>query len=168
MRKAVQITGAAIIAAVLMTGCGSQSDDGDKNKSATPPPAAPAKPADPAAQAPAKGGTVKAADLRGGWSKGKLMDKSMLILSFSGNMVMLSGKTACSGTVVDSTQPVTIDITHCQDGSTEYTKGTVKSVDAKTLTVAWASGKEDVLTKAVDADGKPAVPVPGAPGKLGG
>lgn len=166
MRKAVQITGAAFIAAVLMTGCSSQSDDKDKNKSATPPAATGQQtPGDaPAPDAPAKGGNVKAADLRGGWSKGKLMDKSMLIMSFSGNMVMLSGKTACSGTVVDSAQPVTINITHCQDGSSEYTKGTIKSVDAKTLTVAWASGKEDTLTKTVSADGKPAVELPG---KLG-
>ncbi|WP_116212547.1 hypothetical protein [Streptomyces olivoreticuli] len=164
MRKAVQITGAALIAAVLMTGCSSQSDGDKKTGGATPPAAQPDKPADPAA---AKGGNVKAADLKGGWSKGKLMDKSLLIMSFSGNMVMLSGKTACSGTVVDTTQPVTINITHCQDGSTEYAKGTIKSVDAKTLTVAWASGKEDTLTKTVGADGKPAAEVPGLPGKLG-
>ncbi|MEU3753549.1 hypothetical protein AB0H17_12400 [Streptomyces olivoreticuli] len=164
MRKAVQITGAAIIAAVLMTGCSSQSDGGKKPGDATPTAAQPDKPADPAA---AKGGNVKAADLKGGWSKGKLMDKSLLIMSFSGNMVMLSGKTACSGTVADTAQPATISITHCQDGSTEYTKGTIKRVDAKTLTVAWASGKEDTLTKAVGADGKPAAEVPGMPGKLG-
>ncbi|MEU2868932.1 hypothetical protein ABZ769_06965 [Streptomyces olivoreticuli] len=166
MRKAVQITGAAVIAAVLMTGCSSQSNDEKKPGNATPPAAAPEKPADPAAQVPAKSGNVKAADLKGGWSKGKLTDKSLLILSFSGNMVMLSGKTACSGTVADTAQPATINITHCQDGSTEYTKGTIKSADAKTLTVAWASGKEDTLTKAVGADGKPAE-VPGMPGKLG-
>ncbi|MGW1076868.1 hypothetical protein [Streptomyces sp. NPDC002537] len=171
MRKAVQITGAALVAAVLMTGCSSQSDDGDKKAGATAPAAdQQQKPGDTASApaAPAGGGTVKAAELQGGWAKGKLMDKSLLILSFSRNLVMLSGKTACSGTVVDTAQPVTIDITHCQDGSNEYAKGTVKSVDAKTLTVAWANGKVDTFTKAVGTDGKPAAGLPGAPGKLGG
>ncbi|MFI1969431.1 hypothetical protein BLA24_14380 [Streptomyces cinnamoneus] len=158
MRKAVQITGAALIAAVLMTGCSKSSDDkgGDKGKEtgAT----APADPAKQPSGAPAadKPANVKAADLSGGWSKGKLSDQSLLILSFASNTVMLSGKTACSGKVNDTAQPVTLDITHCQDGSTEYGKGTVKSFDGKSLTISWASGKEDTLTKTVGADGKPA------------
>ncbi|MFF4223008.1 hypothetical protein ACFYZH_09080 [Streptomyces abikoensis] len=160
MRKAVQITGAAAVAAVLMTGCGSSSDKGgDKSKetgASAPATADSGKPTPGGAATSTPAQRVSAADLKGGWSKGKLSDQSLLILSFAGNKVGLSGKTACSGTVVDNAQPVTLEITHCQDGSTDYSKGTVKSFDGKSLTIAWASGKEDTLTKAVGADGKPA------------
>ncbi|MEV5241257.1 hypothetical protein AB0K89_19425 [Streptomyces cinnamoneus] len=164
MRKAVQITGAAFIAAVLMTGCSKSSDGGDKKADTKPSADAPAqtpggsaKPEAPADE-PGKN-NVTAADLAGGWSNGgKLTDKSMLILSFAGNQVMLSGKTACSGTVVDNAQPVTINIKHCQDGSTDYATGTIKNFNGKSFTVAWASGKEDKMSKAVGGDGKPALP----------
>ncbi|MFE5873132.1 hypothetical protein ACFQ6V_31385 [Streptomyces roseifaciens] len=164
MRKAVQITGAALCAAVLMTGCSSESDGGKKDDK-------PAGGATPASQAPAEQPSAPAADakrataaeLAGGWSNsGKLTDKSLVILSFAQDRVMLSGKTACSGTLVDNSQPATITIKHCQDGSTDYSTGTIKDFDGKSFTVAWASGKQDKMTKAVGADGKPA----GLPGGL--
>ncbi|MEU7137161.1 hypothetical protein [Streptomyces sp. NPDC046261] len=169
MRKAVQITGAAIIAAVLMTGCSKSSDDGDKKTDAKP--SADAGQQTPVGEAPKdkpadkpEGKPVTAAELAGGWSNGgKLTDKSIVILSFAQNTVMLSGKTACSGTLVDNSQPATITIKHCQDGSTDYAKGTIKNFDGKSFTVAWASGKEDKMSKAVGGDGKPVVPVPAKP-----
>ncbi|MFE0042893.1 hypothetical protein [Streptomyces albireticuli] len=167
MRKAVQITGAAIIAAVLMTGCGSESEDGGADKpaqSSAPPAEAPKGTGQTPAEDPAKagGGDVTAAKLAGGWSKGKLTDKSFMILSFSGKTVMLSvAGQACSGTVNDTAKPVALTF-NCKDGA-EYASATVKSVDAASLTVAWASGKEDTLKKAVSTDGKPA----GLPGKIG-
>ncbi|MGK5545627.1 hypothetical protein ACSNOH_12965 [Streptomyces sp. URMC 127] len=168
MRKAVQITGAALCAAVLMTGCSSGSDGGKKDDkpagSATPPSQAPAEqPSSPAADA--GGQRATAAGLAGGWSNnGKLTDKSLVILSFAQNTVMLSGKTACSGTLVDNSQPATITIKRCQDGSTDYSTGTIKDFDGKSFTVVWASGKQDKMTKAVGGDGKPA----GVPGGIAG
>ncbi|MET9415301.1 hypothetical protein ABZY03_14180 [Streptomyces klenkii] len=157
MRKAVQITGAALCAAVLMTGCSSGSDGGKKDDK-------PAGGATPASQAPAEqpsapaadGKRVTAAELAGGWSNGgKLADQSIVILSFAQNTVMLSGKTACSGTLVDNSQPATISIKHCQGGGTDYTTGTIKDFDGKSFTVAWASGKQDRMSKTVGGDGKP-------------
>ncbi|WP_367139523.1 MULTISPECIES: hypothetical protein [Streptomyces] len=159
MRKAVQITGAALCAAVLMTGCSSGSDGGKKDDKpvggATPTSQAPAEqPSSPAADA--GGQRATAAGLAGGWSNnGKLTDKSLLILVFTQNTVTLSGKTACSGTLVDNSQPATITIKHCQDGSTDYTTGTIKDFDGKSFTVAWASGKQEKMSKTVGADGKP-------------
>ncbi|MEU4212849.1 hypothetical protein AB0F13_23105 [Streptomyces sp. NPDC026206] len=174
MRKAVQITGAAIIAAVLMTGCSKSSDDEGKKTGATPSADAGKQTPGDASKGQTPGGTpgknnVSAADLAGGWSNGgKLTDKSLVILSFAQSTVMLSGKTACSGTLVDNAQPVTINIKRCQDGSTDYTTGTVKNFDGKSFTVAWASGKEDKFSKAVGADGKPAAGLPGGiPAKPG-
>ncbi|MFC5147251.1 hypothetical protein [Streptomyces aureoversilis] len=163
MRKAVQITGAALCAAVLMTGCSSGSDGGKDDKKAggtTPSSQAPAEqPSAPAADAK----RVTAAELAGGWANGgKLTDKSLVILSFAQDKVMLSGKTACSGTLVDNSQPATINIKHCQDGSTDYSTGTIKDFDGKSFTVTWASGKQDKMSKAVGGDGKPA----GLPGGL--
>ncbi|GGY09070.1 hypothetical protein [Streptomyces hiroshimensis] len=158
MRKAVQITGAALCAAVLMTGCSSSSDGGKKDDKpvggATPTSQAPAEqPSSPAADAK----RATAAELAGGWSNGgKLADKSIVILVFTQNTVTLSGKTACSGTLVDNAQPATITIKHCQDGSKDYTTGTIKDFDGKSFTVAWASGKEEKMIKTVGSDGKPA------------
>ncbi|MFH8789652.1 hypothetical protein [Streptomyces roseoverticillatus] len=158
MRKAVQITGAALCAAVLMTGCSSSSDGGKKDDKpvggATPTSQAPAEqPSSPAADA---GQRATAAGLAGGWSNnGKLTDKSLVILSFAQNTVMVSGKTACSGTLVDTSQPATITIKRCQDGSTDYSTGTIKDFDGKSFTVVWASGKQDKMSKAVGSDGKP-------------
>ncbi|MFI9203716.1 hypothetical protein [Streptomyces sp. NPDC053048] len=162
MRKAVQTTGAALIAAVLMTGCGSSGDD----KKADTKPSADAqqsKPADAAkdkpAEAPAKPVTAK--DLEGGWANdGKAADKSLMVLTFAEKIVALKGKSTCTGEVVDNAQPVTINIKNCLDGSKDWTTGTVKGFDGKTLTVAWASGKEIKYTKAVGADGKPAAGFP--------
>ncbi|CAM5498578.1 hypothetical protein [Streptomyces abikoensis] len=168
MRKAVQITGAALCAAVLMTGCSSGSDGGKKDDKpaggATPASQAPAEqPSSPAADA--GGQRATAAGLAGGWSNhGKLTENNLLILSFAGNTVMLSGKTACSGTLVDNSQPATITIKHCQDGSKDYTTGTIKDFDGKSFTVAWASGKQDKMSKAVGSDGKPT----GVPGGIAG
>ncbi|MBB5122833.1 hypothetical protein AF335_22155 [Streptomyces eurocidicus] len=166
MRKAVQITGAAIIAAVLMTGCGSESKkgDGDKPAQATPPADAPKAPSQAPAEAPAaSGGDVTAAKLAGGWKKGKLEDNSFLVLSFAGRTAMLSGAgQSCTGMVNDSAKPVTLAF-KCKEGA-QYASGTVKRADAASLTVAWASGTEDTFKKAVGVDGKPAA---GLPGKLG-
>ncbi|WP_372410909.1 hypothetical protein [Streptomyces luteireticuli] len=154
MRKAAQFTGAALIAAVLMTGCGSGSkDDGDakKNDAAS----SGSSGSGQQSQAPAAGGDGAAA-LQGGWAKGSLLDKSLMVLAVAGDHASLSvaPKVACSGKVVTTARPVTFEL-KCLDGSTEYAKGTVKSVDAKSITVAWASGKEDTLKKDTEAD-KPA------------
>ncbi|MFI1797659.1 hypothetical protein ACH427_09910 [Streptomyces sp. NPDC020379] len=159
MRKAVQITGAAFIAAVLMTGCGSQSDD--KDKSATPPPSAPTKPAGPAAQDPAEGtgvtGPVEgtyAAKIDGtGW--GLVISPSMAALAGAGHV--------CDGTVDHNAKPPTLTL-KCADGDTLRTQGEIVSADGKTLVVSWSSGKKDTFLK-TEKGGAPA----GLPdlGKLG-
>ncbi|WKU45514.1 hypothetical protein Q3V23_16360 [Streptomyces sp. VNUA116] len=168
MRKAVQITGAALCAAVLMTGCSSSSGGGKKDDKpvggATPTSQAPAEqPSSPAADT--GGQRASAATLAGGWSNnGKLTDQSLLILVFTQDKVTLSGKTACSGTLVTTSQPATITIKHCQDNSTDYATGTIKDFDGKSFTVAWASGKQDKMSKTVGSDGKPT----GVPGGIAG
>ncbi|MEU5420255.1 hypothetical protein ACFY1P_26945 [Streptomyces sp. NPDC001407] len=161
MRKAVQITGAAVIAAVLMTGCSSQSDDKDKNISATPPASAPAKPADPAAQDPAKGTGVTgpvdgtyAAKIDGtGW--GLVVSSTMAALAGAGHV--------CNGTVDHNAKPPTLTL-KCADGDTLRTQGKIVSADGKALVVSWSSGKKDTFLK-TEKGGAPA----GLPdlGKLG-
>ncbi|MEU1374327.1 hypothetical protein ABZ442_11725 [Streptomyces triculaminicus] len=170
MRKAVQITGAAIFAAVLMTGCGSSGGEKDK-ETGQPAPTGASKPADAPkdkpAETPAK--QVTATDLAGGWSNGgKLADKSIVVLTFADKIVAISGKSTCTGELVDNAQPVTINVKHCQDGAKDYTTGTIKDFTGKSFTVAWASGKEEKYNKALSADGKPAgVGIPGLPAKPG-
>ncbi|GHG76106.1 hypothetical protein [Streptomyces griseocarneus] len=156
MRKAVQITGAAVIAAVLMTGCGSSGDDKDK-ETGQPAPTGASKPAeapkDKPAETPAK--PVKAADLAGSWGNGgKHADNSLQTYTFTKNMVVMAGKDTCTGQVVDNAQPVTLTMKNCPGRTT----GTVKGFDGKSLTVSWEGGKEDKLTKVNGIPGLPAKP----------
>ncbi|MBO0652077.1 hypothetical protein J1792_04475 [Streptomyces triculaminicus] len=145
MRKAVQITGAAVIAAVLMTGCGSSGGEKDK-ETGQPAPTEASKPADAPkdkpAETPAK--QVTAADLEGSWTNGgKHGDNSLQSYTFTKSHVVIAGKATCTGQVVDNAQPVTLTMKNCPG----HTTGTVKSFDGKSFTVAWDSGTQDKLTK---------------------
>lgn len=155
MRKAAQFTGAALIAAVLMTGCGNGGKDGGDAKKNDAAPSA-GSGSQQQSQAPAADGGADAAALQGSWAKGGFLTKDLVILAVAGDHASVSAapKVACSGKVVTTAKPVTLDL-KCLDGGTEYAKGTVKSVDARSITIAWASGKEDVLKKDTEA-GKPA------------
>ena len=140
MRKAAQIAGAAAVAALLLSGCGSGGDTGGgAKKSESPSPSA-------SSAGQPSGGDVSVASLEGGWTTNALhADKGLLILSVSKHEAVLIGKKSCGGKVVDG-EPLKLAF-KCTDGDTEHAAGTVQSLQGKKLTVRWASGKESVFTR---------------------
>ncbi|MFH8366311.1 hypothetical protein [Streptomyces sp. NPDC018031] len=151
MRQAARITGAALFAAVLMTGCSSSDDDGKGEGTAS---------KAPAADVPASGDAGKgvgASDLEGGWATDAThTDQGLLILSVQGGTATLLGKTSCTGKVEDS-RPVKLTLA-CKDGSSDRSDGSVVRGDAESLTISWGSGKESTFKRTVTPDGKPKLP----------
>ncbi|WP_432143841.1 hypothetical protein [Streptomyces sp. bgisy084] len=138
MRKAAQIAGAAAIAAMLLSGCGS-SGGNDNGKDSTPSkspdhaPSTPDKPADPAA-------------FEGSWKSGP----KILVVS-KGTVAFSNGhKAACLGKVQEMAG-MTMTALKCTDGDTTRTMGTLKpGADGKTLTVDWKNGPTEKYTKSAD------------------
>ncbi|MEV4440480.1 hypothetical protein AB0K09_15935 [Streptomyces sp. NPDC049577] len=141
MRNAVQITGAALLAAVLMTGCSSSSGD-DKNVGQDT--TAPAKqPTTPASSAPA----VPAGSVDGAYAA--QTGEGPVGLSLVGGKAAVAsegGKRLCNGT----NHGTSIDV-KCPDGSTKRTKGTIEKAEGTTLVVAWEGGPKDTFTRKGDA-----------------
>ncbi|WP_330239825.1 hypothetical protein [Streptomyces sp. NBC_00525] len=124
---------AGLLAAVMLTGCGS---DGDKN------------------DADAKGaGDVKS--LAGGWISQK--DGKQVVLSVNDGMASLVADAhVCTGSVKDADKP-TLKL-ECADGDTARTAGTVESNDGKTLVIAWDGGTRDELKRAAAGVDLPDLP----------
>ncbi|MCK7623655.1 hypothetical protein MUU72_11195 [Streptomyces sp. RS10V-4] len=150
MRKAVQFAGAAAVAALLLSGCGSSGDSG-KDGGATPgksPGSAPATPG---------GGDGKAADptaVEGAWKGGSATDPLVLVVA-KGTVAFSNGhKAACMGTV-QKMAGTSMAVLKCTDGDTTRTMGTLKpGADGKTLTVDWKNGPTEKYTRSGDAGGK--------------
>ncbi|MGW8553505.1 hypothetical protein [Streptomyces tubercidicus] len=146
MRKAAQIAGAAAIAAMLLSGCGSSGgndngNDSKPSKSPEQPPSTPDKPADAAA-------------FEGAWKAGT--EKSPLILVIQKGTVAFSNghKAACLGKVQEMAG-MTMAAVKCTDGDTTRTMGTLKpGADGKTLTVDWKNGPTEKYTKSSDGSVK--------------
>jgi len=146
VRKAAQIAGAAAIAAMLLSGCGSsggsdKGNDGKPSKSPDHAPSTPDKPADPAA-------------FEGAWKAGT--EKSPLILVIQKGTVAFSNghKAACLGKVQEMAG-MTMAAVKCTDKDTTRTMGTLKpGADGKTLTVDWKNGPTEKYTKTSDGSVK--------------
>ncbi|MFG2290448.1 hypothetical protein ACGFOU_30765 [Streptomyces sp. NPDC048595] len=147
MRKAAQIAGAAAIAAMLLSGCGSSGGNGSDSKPSKTPEAAPSTPGD--ADKPAGPTAVE-----GAWKAGS--DSSPLILVIKEGTVAFSNghKAACLGKV-QTMAGMTMAALKCTDGDTTRTMGTLKpGSDGKTLTVDWKSGPTEKYTKSSDGSVK--------------
>ncbi|AXK33039.1 hypothetical protein DVA86_10650 [Streptomyces armeniacus] len=135
---------AALAATLLIAGCGSD-DGGDSSSKESEASESQDKGGEENAPEEEAGTEVKAMDIQGGWTT-EGAGSSALILVVAEQKALVTGKFACSGEVVDSTQPATLDL-KCADGSTDYAKGTFKSFDGEKLTVAWDSGQSSTFTK---------------------
>ncbi|WP_159395183.1 hypothetical protein [Streptomyces albireticuli] len=158
MRRAAQFTGAALVAAVLMTGCGSGGGDKDGGKKEAGAPSA-------APSSPARGGVP---DSKGGSSldgvyAARSADGPVGLSVHQGKAALYadSGKRACTGTVGVDRKPVTFALT-CADGNTDRASGKVERADGKALVVSWANGGKDTFSRTGDASQLP------DPAKLGG
>ncbi|WP_143688628.1 hypothetical protein [Streptomyces barkulensis] len=138
MRTSARYAGAAaaLATALLVSGCGSGGGSGEPE-----PKPSSEQTAEPTGD---PGGEAATGGVNGTWSA-KDGDKAM-VLSVNDDQVALLGETACTGTADTDADPVTFAL-KCTDGSTDRTKGTVKSVKGESLTVAWESGTTDTFTK---------------------
>ncbi|MFI0741256.1 hypothetical protein ACH4PU_24735 [Streptomyces sp. NPDC021100] len=147
MRKAAQITGAALIAAVLMTGCSSGSDDKDGKK-------ADAKPEQSAGQSAASGQDGGGA--KGDGSEDKLIGSpggaylaqsaegpvALTIVAGQAALASDGGKRTCSGTL--SGKSLTLK---CSDGGDKRTRGLIEKSDATSMVVFWEGGPKETFTR---------------------
>ncbi|GGY12047.1 hypothetical protein [Streptomyces hiroshimensis] len=151
MRKVAQTAGAALIAALLMTGCSSGSD-GEGGKDAAKAGDKPAaKPSASGAEKPAQGGAKKPeqggeADLDGVWNQQKGYD-IVRVTIFGDRGISDSEKGVCSGPAQRSGTTVKFDL-KCPTPGNPRTKGTATLVDGgKTLSVSWEGGLTETFTK---------------------
>jgi len=145
VRKAAQIAGAAAIAAMLLSGCGSSGDTGTGNDSK--PSKSPDAPSTP--DKPAGAGAVE-----GAWKAGSAGSPQVLVIS-KGTVAFSNGhKAACLGKVQEMAG-MTMAALKCTDGDTTRTMGTLKAgADGKTLTVDWKNGPTEKYTKSSDGSVK--------------
>ncbi|MGX1853723.1 hypothetical protein OIU91_24405 [Streptomyces sp. NBC_01456] len=147
MRKAAQIAGAAAIAAMLLSGCGSSGDTGSDSKPSKAPQDAPSTP----------GGTGKSAGtgaVEGAWKSGSAGKPLILVIS-QGTVAFSNGhQAACLGKVQEM-GGMAMAVLKCTDGDTTRTMGTLKpGADGKTLTVDWKNGPTEKFTKSSDGSVK--------------
>ncbi|MEU8483616.1 hypothetical protein [Streptomyces sp. NPDC048641] len=147
MLKRVRIGAAAagVAAALVITGCSSDSGDGgDGGKSKETPQASDSASAGADTGGSGSGSGGKSGSLQGSWvttSQGK-----SVALLISGKKVALVGEHVCSGTAGDETGMRSLTL-KCADGNTDRTTGQVKSVDATTLKVSWEGFGDDTFRK---------------------
>ncbi len=130
MRNAVRITGAAMVAAVLVSGCSSSSNSGKAKPDDSAAPSQSAASAAPSASAP----VVK---LDGTWA-GDNADgvKSLTVV---GDKAAIAGKTVCAGAAVVVGGQTLLHL-KCADHSTDHANGVVTpDSDGKALSVNWGS-----------------------------
>ncbi len=146
VRKAAQITGSVIVAAVLMTGCGSNSDKGDEGEkrngatSAAPAPKSSSSSAAPSGQGDG-GGT-----LDGIWNRQNGTD-IVRVTIFGDRGISDSSQGVCNGSAQRSGSAVKLDL-KCPGGDNSRAKGTATLQDGgKTLAVGWDNGTTEKFTK---------------------
>ncbi|MFD7665200.1 hypothetical protein [Streptomyces sp. NPDC059788] len=162
MRKAAQIAGTAVVAALLLSGCGSGGGGGRSDAAGEPGKAPAASPSQPAGDKPADGPSA----LDGAWTA-RTGDSHLTLVIYRGIASMGLGNdsgTACQGKV--ETMGVTMIALKCMGGHATRTMGTVKpGADGRTLKVSWKGGPTDDFTKAegkLKLPGMPSLP-PGTP-----
>ncbi|MFD4142235.1 hypothetical protein [Streptomyces sp. NPDC058572] len=138
MRKLVRTSAAAagLLAALALTGCG--SDDGGGNDT----PKASASPG----ESGDNGSGGESASLEGAWTG--MADGGPVALSVSGTAAsIVADGHACTGQVKDMGGEPMLSL-KCADGNTDRTMGSIESNDGKTLVISWDAGKKDTLEKA--------------------
>lgn len=139
VRTAVVAT-AGLVAAVALTGCGSDGGKSDSGKGST------------GGQASATGGgdsgdnnsTGDASALEGTWA-GLTDGKAVALSVASGKAALVADAHVCSGEVKEMGKVMLV--LKCTDGNTDRTMGSIESNDGKTITMSWDAGGKDTLAK---------------------
>ncbi|MDG4865109.1 hypothetical protein P8605_43875 [Streptomyces sp. T-3] len=141
---------ATVVAALALTGCSSDGDGGKKGGKSS---------GGQEASGGNTGGSSAEGDIDGSWVKTDGSDVIALSIANSGQLVSLvelGGDTGVTCTGAAASKVITLT---CQGGG-KRTKGTIESVDASTLKVAWDGVGTDEFKK---SDGKE---IPGMPTDL--
>ncbi|EST32939.1 hypothetical protein N566_19765 [Streptomycetaceae bacterium MP113-05] len=91
-------------------------------------------------------GPVDAADVKGQWETGSVMDGDYVVLSFGSNnaTTVVTEEATCNGSYTQDGDNVSMELV-CRKGS-GFEKGSIKGMGDQKLTVAWDSGDTDVFT----------------------
>ncbi|MGA5552669.1 hypothetical protein [Streptomyces pseudogriseolus] len=147
--------------ALTLTACGGDGDGGSDDSAGTPTPSV-TRTADSGGGTGGTGGSdgAPAGDLQGSWLT--TADGKAVVLMVNGDEAALfaTGGTVCSGTVKgDGDAALALK---CPTGDGDRTKGTVTSVDGKSLTVTWdGAAGEETYTKAEGGSLPPGLPTEG-------
>ncbi|MEU0396803.1 hypothetical protein ABZ208_29245 [Streptomyces sp. NPDC006208] len=139
MRKLVRTSAAAagLLAALALTGCGSDAGGGNGTPKAS---------ASPGESGDNGSGGGESASLEGAWTG--MADGGPVALSVSGTAAsIVADGHACTGQVKDMGGEPMLSL-KCADGNTDRTMGAIESNDGKTLVISWDAGKKDTLKKA--------------------
>lgn len=132
-RVRTSLAAAGLVAALALTGCGSDDgDDAGKDAKAS------------ASPTEAGGGDAGSASIEGAWF-GKTDGKSVDLAVTGTKAVLIADGHACTGEVADMGKPMLS--LKCADGNTDRTMGAIESNDGKTLVISWDAGAKDTLTK---------------------
>ncbi|MFD5111511.1 hypothetical protein ACFVWX_00380 [Streptomyces sp. NPDC058220] len=148
------VAAAGLAAALVLTGCGGDSDSGsdsgkDKGGAAASSGTASgdAGSGSDAGSDSGSGGDASGGSIEGTWAG--LSDGKAVALSVkAGKVALVADQHVCQGTVEDMGEPMLS--LKCADGNTDRTMGTIESNDGKTLVISWDAGKKDTLAKAED------------------
>lgn len=152
MRTWARMTGVAVgvSAALLLSGCSEDtgSTGGSKDTSAEDKPVQESEAPQGGDEAGGKPvvGPVDAADVKGQWETGSVMDGDYVVLGFTsgGASTVVTEEATCNGSYAQDGDNVSLEL-ECRRGS-GFEKGTIKGMGDQKLTVAWASGETDVFT----------------------
>lgn len=150
---------AGLVAAVTLTGCGSDSGKSDSGKGAADGQASATGGSD-SGDSGDSGSAADASALEGTWA-GMTDGKAVALSVASGKAALVADAHVCSGEVKDMGK-VMLEL-KCTDGNTDRTMGSIESNNGKTITVSWDAGGKDTLAKTDPGalpTGLPGLPTP--------
>ncbi|MFI9271759.1 hypothetical protein ACIGXM_13720 [Kitasatospora sp. NPDC052896] len=156
MHRAAKFTGAALVSAVLISGCSGHGGSGDarpNGQAGTDGPTATSSQPSPAG-APAAGAAN--GDSLDGVYTARTTDGPVGLFVHRGKAAVYSdnGKRACTGTISQDEAPATLAL-NCADGNTDRAAGKIAPPSGGSLVVSWDSGKQDTFTRTGDASALP-------------
>lgn len=131
----VALAAAGLMAALVLTGCSSDSGDSGGGASATPSPSASSADGGGASATP----SGKAGKLEGSWLATTGGKAVALVINGSQAGLFTTGGTVCSGTAGEEAGMQMIHL-KCTDGSKKRTTGMVDSVTSSSMKVTWEGG----------------------------
>lgn len=143
---------AGLAAALVLTGCSSDSDGntaGDEASSPQPSAAASSADAEGGSSGGSGGGAAEADGVEGSWVTTK--EGKLIALMVDGAKVAMfsTGGSMCSGTARETSGEQKIAL-KCTDGNKDRAAGVIDSVNSSTMKVTWEGFGEETYTRSED------------------